>query len=43
MRGHRYHGLSGAFMRDHLATLLDDFRRFDREVAVVATRATEEK
>ena len=22
-------------MRDHLATLLDDFRRFDREVAVV--------
>jgi long-chain acyl-CoA synthetase len=26
---------AGALMRDHLATLLDDFRRFDREVAVV--------
>ena len=22
-------------MRDHLATLLDDFRRFDRQIAVV--------
>ena len=22
-------------MRDHLATLIDDFRRFDREIAVV--------
>ena len=27
--------LAGAPMRDHLATLLDDFRRFGREVAVV--------
>jgi long-chain acyl-CoA synthetase len=27
--------LAGAFMRDHLATLLDDFRRFDRQIAVV--------
>ena len=23
------------FMREHLATLLDDFRRFDRQIAVV--------
>src|ERR1035437_8720849 len=30
-----YHELAGAFMRDHLATLLDDFRRFDRQIAVV--------
>ena len=30
-----YHELAGAIMRDHLATLLDDFRRFDRQVAVV--------
>jgi long-chain acyl-CoA synthetase len=27
--------LAGAFMRDHLATLLDDFRRYDRQIAVV--------
>jgi long-chain acyl-CoA synthetase len=27
--------LPGDAMRDHLATLLDDFRRYDREVAVV--------
>src|SRR5208337_5437987 len=26
------------FMRDHLATLIDDFRRFDREIAVVHYR-----
>jgi long-chain acyl-CoA synthetase len=30
-----YHELAGAFMRDHLATLLDDFRRYDRQIAVV--------
>ena len=30
-----YHDLAGVPMRDHLATLLDDFRRFDREIAVV--------
>jgi long-chain acyl-CoA synthetase len=27
--------LPGDFMRDHLATLLDDFRRYDRQIAVV--------
>jgi long-chain acyl-CoA synthetase len=27
--------LSGVIMRDHLATLLDDFRRYDRQIAVV--------
>jgi long-chain acyl-CoA synthetase len=27
--------LSGAIMRDHLGTLLDDFRRYDRQIAVV--------
>ena len=27
-----YHEIA---MRDHLATLLDDFRRYDREIAVV--------
>jgi long-chain acyl-CoA synthetase len=27
--------LAGVFMRDHLATLLDDFRRYDRQIAVV--------
>jgi long-chain acyl-CoA synthetase len=27
--------LAGEFMRDHLATLLDDFRRYDRQIAVV--------
>jgi long-chain acyl-CoA synthetase len=27
--------LAGATMRHHLATLLDDFRRYDREIAVV--------
>ena len=27
--------LAGDAMRDHLATLLDDFRRYDREIAVV--------
>jgi long-chain acyl-CoA synthetase len=27
--------LAGVVMRDHLATLLDDFRRFDRQIAVV--------
>ncbi len=26
------------YMRDHLATLIDDFRRFDREIAVVHYR-----
>jgi long-chain acyl-CoA synthetase len=26
---------AGDFMRDHLATLLDDFRRYDRQIAVV--------
>ncbi len=30
--------LPGQFMRDHLATLIDDFRRFDREIAVVHFR-----
>ena len=25
-------------MRDHLATLLNDFRRYDREIAVVRMR-----
>jgi long-chain acyl-CoA synthetase len=30
--------LPGKFMRDHLATLIDDFRRFDREIAVVHYR-----
>jgi long-chain acyl-CoA synthetase len=30
-----YHELAGVFMRDHLATLLDDFRRYDRQIAVV--------
>jgi long-chain acyl-CoA synthetase len=30
-----YHELAGAFMRDHLATLLDDFRRYDCQIAVV--------
>jgi len=30
-----YHELAGGFMRDHLATLLDDFRRYDRQIAVV--------
>jgi long-chain acyl-CoA synthetase len=30
-----YYELAGAFMRDHLATLLDDFRRFDRQIAIV--------
>jgi long-chain acyl-CoA synthetase len=30
-----YHNLADTFMRDHLATLLDDFRRFDRQIAVV--------
>jgi long-chain acyl-CoA synthetase len=30
--------LAEAFMRDHLATLLDDFRRFDRQIAVVRFR-----
>src|ERR1039458_1247514 len=30
-----YHEFAGAFMRDHLATLLDDFRRYDRQIAVV--------
>jgi long-chain acyl-CoA synthetase len=30
-----YYELAGAFMRDHLATLLDDFRRYDRQIAVV--------
>ena len=27
--------LAETYMRDHLATLIDDFRRFDREIAVV--------
>jgi long-chain acyl-CoA synthetase len=27
--------LAGVLMRDHLATLLDDFRRYDRQIAVV--------
>jgi long-chain acyl-CoA synthetase len=30
-----YHELAGVFMRDHLATLLDDFLRYDRQIAVV--------
>jgi long-chain acyl-CoA synthetase len=30
-----YHKLAGIFMRDHLVTLLDDFRRYDRQIAVV--------
>jgi long-chain acyl-CoA synthetase len=30
-----YHENAGAFMRDHLATLLNDFRRYDRQIAVV--------
>jgi long-chain acyl-CoA synthetase len=30
-----YHGPDGVNLRDHLATLLDDFRRFDRQLAVV--------
>jgi long-chain acyl-CoA synthetase len=30
--------LPGQYMRDHLATLIDDFRRFDREIAVVHYR-----
>jgi long-chain acyl-CoA synthetase len=30
-----YHELAGVFMRDNLATLLDDFRRYDRQIAVV--------
>jgi long-chain acyl-CoA synthetase len=30
-----YYEFAGAFMRDHLATLLDDFRRYDRQIAVV--------
>jgi long-chain acyl-CoA synthetase len=30
-----YDELAGAHMRDHLATLIDDFRRFGREIAVV--------
>jgi long-chain acyl-CoA synthetase len=30
--------LPAKFMRDHLATLIDDFRRFDRETAVVHFR-----
>jgi long-chain acyl-CoA synthetase len=30
-----YHKLAGVLMRDHLATLLHDFRRFDRQIAVV--------
>jgi long-chain acyl-CoA synthetase len=30
--------LPGKFMRDHLATLIDDFRRFGRETAVVHYR-----
>jgi len=30
-----YHERAGTTMRDHLATLLYDFRRYDREIAVV--------
>ncbi|MGD0683098.1 MAG: class I adenylate-forming enzyme family protein, partial [Terracidiphilus sp.] len=30
-----YYENAGAFMRDHLATLLDDYRRYDRKIAVV--------
>ena len=30
-----YHENAGAFMRDHLATLLNDFRRYERQIAVV--------
>ena len=30
-----YHGPDGVYLRDHLATLLDDFRRYDRQIAVV--------
>jgi long-chain acyl-CoA synthetase len=30
-----YHELAGELMRDHLATLLNDFHRFDRQIAVV--------
>ena len=30
-----YHERAGVSMRDHLATLLDDFRRYDRQIAVV--------
>jgi len=33
-----YHERAETIMRDHLATLLDDFRRYDREVAVVRYR-----
>jgi long-chain acyl-CoA synthetase len=30
-----YYEHAGDFMRDHLATLLDDFRRYNRQIAVV--------
>ena len=33
-----YHKLAGAFMRENLATLLDDYRRYDRQIAAVGPR-----